>query len=175
MTDQSINICSHLRTKEEIDELFSEMKALGQVIDNKLDFTIRMAIQKVKLQQYYEEMLVEYRSLTKTNESIESTIIKPTKVIKNTAGKKTKKKKKQTSLEKHDEWVKGLSKEEIIAINKERVAKYHPKPDMSEISPAYRRALYKMESEKCKRKSEEEHRQWVSIVSVPFGGMNKKH
>ena len=175
MTDQSINICSHLRTKEEIDELFSELKALGQVIDNKLDFTIRMAIQKVKLQQYYEEMLVEYRSLTKTNESPESTIIKPTKVIKNTAGKKTKKKKKQTSIEKHDEWVKGLSKEEIIAINKERVAKYHPKPDMSEISPAYRRALYKMELEKSKKNSMKESGQWVSIVSVPFGGMNKKH
>lgn len=175
MTDHSINICPHLRTKEEIDELFSELKALGQVIDNKLDFTIRMAIQKVKLQQYYEEMLVEYRSLAKTTDSPESSITKPTKAMKTKAGKKVKKKKKQTSLEKHDEWVKGLTKEEIIAINKERVAKYHPKPDMSELSPAYRRALYKMEMEKSKKNSMKESGQWVSIVSVPFGGMNKKH
>ena len=46
---------------------------------------------------------------------------------------------------------------------------------MSEISPAYRRALYKMELEKSKKNSMKESGQWVSIVSVPFGGMNKKH
>lgn len=174
MTNPGINISPHFQTKEEIDELFSELKVQGQVIDDKLDFTIRMAIQKVKLQLYYEEKLVEYRNLSKTTARFESTIIKPTTATKKEA-KKNKKRKKQTSLEKHDEWVKGLTKDQIIAINKARVAKYHPEPDMSEISPGYRRALYKMESEKSKRKSEEEHRQWVSIVSVPFGGMNKKH
>lgn len=174
MANPGININPHFQTKEEIDELFSEMKAQGLVIDNNLDYTIRIAIQKVKLQLYYEEKLVEYRRLSKTTESLKPTMLKPTATSKTEAKKKDKKKKKQTSLEKHDEWVKGLTKDQIIAINKARVAKYHPEPDMSEMSPAYRRSLYKMELEKSKRKSEEEHRQWVSIVSVPFGGMNKR-
>ena len=51
----------HLRTKEEIDELFREMAEQMLPIDDKLDFMIRMSIQKVKLQLYYELKLVEYR------------------------------------------------------------------------------------------------------------------
>ena len=44
----------HIKTKEEIDLLFSEMETIGQRVDDKLDFHIRMSIQKVKLQLYYE-------------------------------------------------------------------------------------------------------------------------
>lgn len=50
----------HIRTKEEIDQLFSELSILRLPIENKLDFYIRMSIQKVKLQLYYEVKLVEY-------------------------------------------------------------------------------------------------------------------
>jgi hypothetical protein len=49
MANPGIDIKPHFQTKEEIDELFSEIKAQGLVIDSKLDYTIRMAIQKVKL------------------------------------------------------------------------------------------------------------------------------
>ena len=51
----------HIRTKEDIDQLFNELSVKKLPIDNKLDFDIRMAIQKVKLQMYYELKLVEYR------------------------------------------------------------------------------------------------------------------
>ena len=40
----------HLRAKEEVDELFREMAEQKLPIDDKLDFMIRMSIQKVKLQ-----------------------------------------------------------------------------------------------------------------------------
>lgn len=38
----------HIRTKEEIDQLFNELSVQKLPIDNKLDFDIRMAIQKGK-------------------------------------------------------------------------------------------------------------------------------
>ena len=50
-----------IRTKEEINHLFSEMASQKLPIDNNLDFKIRMSIQKVKLQLYYELKLAEYR------------------------------------------------------------------------------------------------------------------
>ena len=37
----------HLRAKEEVDELFREMAEQKLPIDDKLDFMIRMSIQKV--------------------------------------------------------------------------------------------------------------------------------
>ena len=59
----------HFRTKEEIDQLFNELSILRLPVDNKLDFCIRMSMQKLKLQLYYELKLGEYRrtvnSLTK--------------------------------------------------------------------------------------------------------------
>ena len=49
-----------LRTEEEIDSLFSEIKTKNISVDKDLDLTIRMALQKVKLQKYYVSKLKEY-------------------------------------------------------------------------------------------------------------------
>lgn len=78
---------------------------------------------------------------------------------------------KQKSIRERQEFEKsleGMTMEEKIAANKARVAKYHPEPDLSNISPAYRRALSKLEFEKGLKKI------WKSIVSVPMGGMKKR-
>lgn len=64
--------------------------------------------------------------------------------------------------------LKGMSKEEKIAANKARVAKYHPEPDLSTFTPAYRRAKIKIEFEKGLKNV------WKSIVSVPMGGLKKR-
>lgn len=60
-----------------------------------------------------------------------------------------------------------MTNEEKIAANKVRVAESHPEPDMSSLSPAYRHALSKIEFEKDKKI-------YMSNVSVPMGGMNKR-
>lgn len=78
---------------------------------------------------------------------------------------------KQKAIRERQEFeksLKGMTKEEKIAANKARVAKYHPEPDLSNISPAYRRVLSKLEFEKGLKKI------WKSFVSVPMGGMKKR-
>lgn len=65
----------------------------------------------------------------------------------------------------------GMTKEEKIAANKARVAKYHPEPDFSTISPQYQKALSKLEHEKTMK--ERAKKLWYSIVSVPMGGLKK--
>ena len=64
--------------------------------------------------------------------------------------------------------LKGMTKEEKIAANKARVAKFHPEPDLSNFTPTYRRAKSKMEFEKGLKNV------WKSIVSVPMGGLKKR-
>lgn len=54
-----------LQSKDEIDQLFNELNAQNLTVDNKLDFVIRMAIRKVKLQLYYEVKLNENRKQIK--------------------------------------------------------------------------------------------------------------
>jgi hypothetical protein len=66
----------------------------------------------------------------------------------------------------------GMTREEMIAANKARVAKYHPEPDFSSISPQYKKALSKLEHEKSMK--ERAKKLWYSIVSVPMGGMKKR-
>ncbi len=73
-------------------------------------------------------------------------------------------KKKETKKQKE-------RREEIIAANKARVAKYHPEPDLTSISPNYAKALRKLEHEKNMK--ERAKRLWYSIVSIPMGGMKK--
>lgn len=67
---------------------------------------------------------------------------------------------------------KGMTREEIIAANKARIAKYHPEPDLSTISPQYKKALSKLEHEKSMK--ERAKKLWYSIVSVPMGGLKKR-
>jgi len=67
---------------------------------------------------------------------------------------------------------KGMTREEIIAANKARVAKYHPESDLSTISPQYKKALSKLEHEKSMK--EKAKKLWYSIVSVPMGGLKKR-
>lgn len=55
----------HIRTKEEVEQLFNELSEKNQPIDNTLDLKIRMAIQQVKLQFFYESKLTEYRQKLK--------------------------------------------------------------------------------------------------------------
>lgn len=50
---------SSLKTTEEVDELFDELKSKHRTIDKELDLTIRMSMQKLKLQKYYESKLKE--------------------------------------------------------------------------------------------------------------------
>lgn len=80
----------------------------------------------------------------------------------------TKKQKARRERNEFEASLQGMTKEEKIAANKARVAKYHPEPDLSNISPAYRRALSKLEFEKGIKKI------WKSIVSVPMGGIKKR-
>ena len=82
--------------------------------------------------------------------------------------RKSEKQKQKSDAKKFEASLKGMTKDEKIAANKERVAKYHPEPDMSSISPAYRRALSKMEFERSKKQI------YMSVISVPMGGMKKR-
>ncbi len=162
-----------LRSKEEIDILFSEMEEMGQHVDSQLDFLIRMSIQKVKLQLYYVLKLEEYRrnpiSIKAKSDKDANTVS-----ISEPAKKKAKKKKnrKKTSIEKQHESEKGQTKEQLIAANRARVAKFHPEPDISTFTPQYKKALQKLKYER--EMKEKNKTQWVSVVSVPMGGMNKK-
>lgn len=80
-------------------------------------------------------------------------------------------KKQSELLRKQLKLEKGLTKEEIIALNKAKVANFHPEPDFSTISPQYAKALSKLKHEK--KMLERAKKIWHSIVSVPMGGMNK--
>ena len=68
----------------------------------------------------------------------------------------------------------GMTKEEKIAANKARVAKYHPEPDFSNISPSPKIAKERQKIKHEKEMLEKAKKIWHSIVSVPMGGMNKK-
>ena len=85
---------------------------------------------------------------------------------------KTIKQKIRRETKKFEESLKGMTKEEKIAANKARVAKYHPEPDLTSISPNYAKALSKLEHEK--KMKERAKKLWYSIVSIPMGGL-KKH
>ena len=150
----------HIRTKEEIDQLFNELSVQKLPIDNKLDFDIRMAIQKVKLQLYYELKLVEYRRSVNSAKKVASceSNLAPT----------VKEKKEKTSFEKENERLKNKIKEELIAENKARVAKYHPEPDLNTCSTTFYKARRKNEHEKEMMEKYKGH--WVSIVSIPMKG-----
>lgn len=90
----------------------------------------------------------------------------------------TRKKKKETTKQKarqeaqeFEKSLKGMTKEEIIAVNKARVAKYHPESDLTSLSPSYAKALSKLKHEKNMK--ERAKRLWYSIVSIPMGGLKK--
>ena len=154
----------HLRAKEEVDELFREMAEQKLPIDDKLDFMIRMSIQKVKLQLYYELKLVEYR---RTVSSAKKNVEPKASVIRVKDRNKARMKKKETSIEKDNKRMEGLTKEEIIEANKKRVSKFHPAPDLSHISSSFYKARKKIEYEK--EMLEKTKGQWVSIISIPMG------
>lgn len=97
------------------------------------------------------------------------------------AMKEEKKKKKKTFSEnklaraetnKFQNSLQGMTKEEKIAANKARVAKYHPEPDLSTSSKVIDQSRKKIEFEK--KMKEKAKKLWVSIVSVPMGGMKKR-
>ena len=162
----------HLKTKDEVDQLFREMQGQNVTIDGKLDFNIRMAIQKVKLQQYYEVKLEEYKS--QSQNPVKSEIIEhpvTASVVEKKKPKKTKR--KMSPLVLQDEWARNKTKEEIIAINKAKVAQYHPEPDFSRSSTIVSKSRKKIEFEK--EMKEKNKNLWFSVVSVPMGGQNKKH
>lgn len=140
--------------------MFNELSVQKLPIDNKLDFDIRMAIQKVKLQLYYELKLVEYRRSVNSAKKVASceSNLAPT----------VKEKKEKTSFEKENERLKNKIKEELIAENKARVAKYHPEPDLNTCSTTFYKARRKNEHEKEMMEKFKGH--WVSIVSIPMKG-----
>ncbi len=179
------NASFFLRTKEEVEQLFAELRESHIILDSQWDFNIRMALKKVKLQFYYEELALKYKedcsstcisedSSTITCNADREELSHPntlngdaTQEAKKKKGKRKKQKAKR-SLSEYDQSIRGMSKEEIIAANKARVAKYHPEPDFSHISPAYKQAISKIDFEKKKK------RVYMSIVSVPMGGLNKR-
>ena len=161
----------HIRTKEEIDQLFNELSVHKTPIDNKLDFYIRMSIQKVKLQLYYELKLVEYRRSVNSATKITSCNSISDSIVKEKKNKTTKKKKKKTSLEEDDERRKNKTKEELIAENRARIAKLHPAPNLDFISKTIYQSRKKIEHEKEMREKTKGQR--VSIISIPMGGLNK--
>ena len=65
--------------------------------------------------------------------------------------------------------LRSMTKGEKIAANKARVAKYHPEPDFSTMSPKYLSTLRKFKHEK--EMEERAKKLWFSVVSVPMGGM----
>lgn len=67
---------------------------------------------------------------------------------------------------------KAMTKEDIIAENKARVAKYHPEPDFTRCSTTVYKNRKKIEFEKMMK--ERAKKLWYSIVSVPMGGMKKR-
>lgn len=69
----------------------------------------------------------------------------------------------------------GMTKEEKIAANKARVAKYHPEPDFSNVSPSLQIAKERQKIKHERDMLEKAKKIWHSIVSVPMGGTNKKH
>lgn len=87
---------------------------------------------------------------------------------------KTLKKNKLASYEaeKFQNSLQGMTKEEKIAANKARVAKYHPEPDLSTCSKTIVQSRKKIEFEK--KMKEKGKKLWYSIVSVPMGGMKKR-
>lgn len=163
----------HIRTKEEIDQLFCELSMQKLPVDNKLDFYIRMSIQKVKLQLYYELKLDEYRRTVNSATKVQPCEITPNKAGNKKSIKKTaEKKKSKTSLQKEDEMRRNKTKEELIAENKARVAQFHPEPDFSTCPRAIHQSRKKIEFEREMKEKNKNH--WLSIVSVPMGGMNKR-
>lgn len=66
----------------------------------------------------------------------------------------------------------GMTKEEKIAANKARVAKYHPEPDFTTCSTIVYKNKKKIEFEK--KMKEKAKKLWCSVVSVPMGGMKKR-
>ena len=82
--------------------------------------------------------------------------------------KETMKHKAMRERQEFEKSLEGMTKEEKIAANKARVAKFHPEPDLSTFTPTYRREKIKMEFEKGIKKI------WKSIVSVPMGGIKKR-
>lgn len=66
----------------------------------------------------------------------------------------------------------GMTKEEKIAANKARVAKYHPEPDFTSCSTTVYKNRKKIEFEK--KIKEKTKNLWYSIVSVPMGGLKKR-
>lgn len=161
----------HIRTKEELDLLFNELSIQKLPIDNKLDFYIRMSIQKVKLQLYYELKLVEYRRNVNSATKVTSCEVNPELTVKEKKSKTPKKRKKKTSFEEENERRKNKTREELIAENRARVTKFHPEPDYDKTPAALYKARKKIEHEKEMR--ERTKGQWVSIVSIPMGGINK--
>jgi hypothetical protein len=166
----------HLRTKEEIDVLFAEMEDMSQTVDSQLDFLIRMSIQKVKLQLYYVLKLEEYRrkpiSVTTKASDKNANNVSSSEPTKKKAKNKVKKKRyKETSIELQHEIEKGQTKEQLIAANKAKIARFHPEPDLSTISPKIAKERQKIKHEK--EMLEKTKNQWTSIVSIPMGGMNK--
>lgn len=117
--------------------MFNELSVQKLPIDNKLDFDIRMAIQKVKLQLYYELKLVEYRRSVNSAKKVASCESNLAPTVK-----------EKTSFEKENERLKNKIKEELIAENKARVAKYHPEPDLNTCSTTFYKARRKNEHEK---------------------------
>ncbi len=158
----------HIRKKEEIDQLFNELSIQKVPVDNKLDFYIRMSIQKVKLQLYYELKLVEYRRTVNSATKVTSCESNPVPTVKEKKNRTPKKKKKKTSYEVENERRKNKTKEELIAENKARVAKYHPEPDLNTYSTSFYKARRKIEHEK--EMMEKYKGQWVSVVSIPMKG-----
>lgn len=158
----------YIRTKEEIDQLFKELLVQKSPIDNKLDFYIRMSIRKVSLQLYYELKLVEYRRTVNSATKVTSCETNTELSVKEIKKETPKKEKKKTSFELENERNKNKTREELIAENKARVAKYHPEPDLDTYSTSFYKARKKIEYEKEMREKYKGH--WVSIVSIPMKG-----
>lgn len=152
----------HIRTKEGIDQLFNELSIQKLPIDNKLDFYIRMSIQKVKLQLYYELKLVEYRRTVNSAKKVTSCEVNPKLTVKEKKNKTPKKKKKQTSFEEENERRINMTKEELIAENKAKIAKFHPEPNLNTYATSFYKARRRIEYEKEMREKYKGH--WVSVI-----------
>ena len=90
-----------LRTTEEIDAFFNQLEAQRKLISPELDLDIRMSLQKVKLQLYYDAKFKEYRKKFPYEKPMEITETKTTvsSVTKKLSKKEKRKKKIEEKIE----------------------------------------------------------------------------
>ncbi len=169
-----------IETKNSLNDLLALIERNFGVFSPDMELDIKAIISKPEVEEYFLRIIheahpqLEYDKPASSKENRQKKALPLDEIQKKKQKPKAKKEKKESEKQKRrrelkefEESMKGKTKEEIIAANKARVAKFHPEPDMTRYSTTYMKSLRKLEHEKSQR------RIYVSIVSIPMGGLNK--